>query len=122
LWLKVKEVADKDVGLIPICYESKPRTGQSIVPILQEMLDQADFAILVMTGEDLTGKGDRRPRQNVVHEAGLFQGRLGFERTVLLVEKGVEFLSNLHGMQVIGFKGDDIEGTFWNLSRVLRRV
>jgi predicted nucleotide-binding protein len=57
-----------------------------------------------------------------VHEAGLFQGRLGFERTVLLVEKGVEFLSNLHGMQVIGFKGDDIEGTFWNLSRVLRRV
>jgi|GEM_PF-2212401 hypothetical protein len=122
LWLKVKEVADKDLGLIPICYESKPRTGQSIVPILQEMLDQADFAILVMTGEDLTGKGDRRPRQNVVHEAGLFQGRLGFERTVLLVEKGVEFLSNLHGMQVIGFKGDDIEGTFWNLSRVLRRV
>jgi hypothetical protein len=121
LWLKVKQLVEKEFGLIAECYEAAPRTGQSIVPILEGMIEKAAFAIVVATGEDKTDAAALRPRQNVVHEAGLFQGSLGFERTVLLVQEGLEFLSNLAGMQFIGFKGDDIESTFWKLSTVLRR-
>ena len=49
-----------------------------------EMLDTAAVALLVMTAEDERTDGAAVARQNVVHEAGLFQGRLGFaQRTIL---------------------------------------
>jgi predicted nucleotide-binding protein len=44
------------------------------------MLDQARFAFLVMTAEDEQADGNHHARMNVIHEVGLFQGRLGFER------------------------------------------
>jgi len=40
------------------------------------MLGKTSFAILVMTGEDKIEDGEMRARQNVVHELGLFQGKL----------------------------------------------
>jgi predicted nucleotide-binding protein len=36
-----------------------------------------------MTAEDEQADGQWRARENVVHEAGLFQGRLGFMKGVL---------------------------------------
>lgn len=121
LWMKVKDHVEKSLRMIPLAYESETHVGEAIVPILKTMLEQADLAIIVVTGEDKTAEGSIRPRQNVVHEVGLYQGYLDFHRTVLLMQDGVEFLSNLAGMQVISFKGDDIDSTFWPLSRVLRR-
>jgi len=69
-----------------VVYESDERAGLSVVSVLGDMLDQVTFAILVLSGEDETADGKKRARQNVVHEAGLFQGRLGFERAIMLVQ------------------------------------
>jgi hypothetical protein len=69
---------------------------------------------------ELWGKW-RRARQNVIHEAGLFQGRLGFRRAVLLKQDGLEDFTNVHGLQYIGFSGDRIDQTFFELGRVLKR-
>jgi hypothetical protein len=44
------------------------------------MLDEAGFALLVLTGESERTDGVVLARQNVVHEAGLFQGRLGWRK------------------------------------------
>jgi predicted nucleotide-binding protein len=52
------------------------------------MLDDAGFAFLVLTGEDELKEGQLQARMNVVHEAGLFQGRLGFEKAIVLLEEG----------------------------------
>jgi predicted nucleotide-binding protein len=52
------------------------------------MLDDAVFAFLVMTAEDERAYGTRRARANVIHEVGLFQGRLGFEKAIILLEEG----------------------------------
>jgi len=60
-------------------------------------------------------------RQNVIHEAGLFQGYLSFQRVVMLLQNGLEEFSNVAGLQYIGFQGDSIEQTFWELQRALRR-
>jgi len=57
-----------------------------------------------MTGEDKTESGELHPRLNVVHEAGLFQGRLGFHRAIVLLEEGTTEFSNIYGVEQIRFK------------------
>ena len=121
LWAKVKLFLDEDLGLATITYESEPRTGEAIVEVLDKMLDQATFAVLVVTAEDQTAEGNYRARQNVVHEVGLFQGRLGFKRVALLYQEGVEGFSNIAGLQYVPFTGDKIDQAFWELRRVLVR-
>jgi predicted nucleotide-binding protein len=54
------------------------------------MLNTSSIAFLVFTGEDEAGDGGVRARQNVVHEAGLFQGKLGFSKALMLLEEGTE--------------------------------
>lgn len=62
-----------------------------------------------------------RARQNVVHETGLFQGRLGFARAVVLVEEGVEGFSNLNGIQQIQFSQDNIREAFGDVLATIKR-
>jgi predicted nucleotide-binding protein len=85
------------------------------------MIDESSFAILILTAEDETASGSRRARQNVIHEAGMFQGRLGFKKAILLVQEGLEEFSNVAGLQHIPFSGDRIDQTFYELQRVLKR-
>jgi predicted nucleotide-binding protein len=75
----------------------------------------------VLTAEDETSEGGKRARQNVVHEAGLFQGVVGFHRAILLIQRGLEEFSNVHGLQHIVFDGEKIDQTFFELQRVLKR-
>jgi predicted nucleotide-binding protein len=121
LWARVKTYLEDELGLATVTYESESRAGDSIVPVLEKMLDQATFALLLLTAEDTTPAGGKRARQNVIHEAGLFQGRLGFKRAVLLVQEGIEEFSNVAGLQHIPFEGENVEQTFYELHRVLRR-
>jgi hypothetical protein len=102
-------------------YEIGARAGHTIRDVLNDMLAKSSFAILVMTGEDQTPEGDRRARQNVVHEAGLFQGRLGFARAIVLLEKGVEEFSNIHGIDQIRFDNGRIKETFGDVVATIRR-
>ena len=114
-WRMVRDFLEDRLHLRVICYETEPREGYSIVNILEDMLNQAEYAIIVLTAEDQTTDGGKRARQNVIHEAGYCQGRLGFQRVVLLKQKGVENLSNLDGLQYIEFDGDRIGDTFPSL-------
>jgi predicted nucleotide-binding protein len=121
LWARVKLYLDNELKVATVSYESESRVGESIVPVLGGFLDQATFAVLILTGEDDTADGQLRARQNVIHEAGLFQGRLGFKKAVLLVQDNVEEFSNVAGLQHIPFSGQAIEQTFYELQRVLKR-
>lgn len=103
------------------CYESGARAGHSIRDILESMAEKSSFALLVMTGEDLQDSGALRARQNVIHEAGLFQGRLGFSRAIILLEEGVEQFSNVQGVQYISFAPDRIRETYGDVLATLRR-
>ena len=58
---------------------------------------------------------------DVVHEVGLFQSRLGFNRAVLLKQEGLEDFTNIAGLQYIPFADNRIDQTFYELGRVLKR-
>jgi predicted nucleotide-binding protein len=102
-------------------YEIGSRAGHAIRDILEEMLKESSIALLVMTGEDETKDGKMLARQNVVHEAGLFQGRLGFSRAIILLEDGTEEFSNIAGLQQIRFSKGAIKETFGDVVAVLKR-
>lgn len=120
LWARLQIFLENDLKLTTLNYETESRVGDSIIPILERMLGESGFAVLVLTAEDQTDSG-KRARQNVIHEAGLFQGRLGFKKAILLVQDGIEDFSNVAGLQHIPFSGDHIEQTFYELQRVLKR-
>jgi predicted nucleotide-binding protein len=102
-------------------YESGARAGHTIRDILEDMASKSSFAILVLTGEDEQSDGLLRARQNVIHEAGIFQGRLGFARAILLLEEGVEEFSNIQGVQYVRFAKNGIKETFGEVLATLRR-
>ena len=121
LWARLQVFIKDELGIETVYYESESRVGESIVPILEKMLDQSTFAVLLLTTEDQTEEGTRRARQNVIHEAGLFQGKLGFDKAILLVQRGLEGFTNIDGLQHISFSDDNIEGTFYQLHRAMKQ-
>ena len=100
-WRDLKDhLSDKHEYKI-IAYETGARAGHTIRDILDEMLAKSAFAIIVMTAEDELAGGKMQGRPNVIHETGLFQGKLGFSRAIVLLEDGAEEFSNLYGIQQI---------------------
>jgi predicted nucleotide-binding protein len=95
--------------------------GVSTIARLGEMLDTAAFAFLVLTAEDEHADGKINARLNVVHEAGLFQGRIGFPRAIILLEDGCEEFSNIHGLGQIRFPKDQVSAVFEDIRKVLER-
>jgi predicted nucleotide-binding protein len=88
---------------------------------LQEMLSRSSFAFLVLTAEDQDAEGMLHARQNVIHEVGLFQGKLGFRKAIVLLEDGCEEFSNIHGLGQIRFPSNNISAKFEEIRQVLER-
>jgi predicted nucleotide-binding protein len=122
LWARVQLFVKDDLDLTTLVFEDESRTSETIINILSQFLDEASFAILLLTAEDETADGKIRARQNVIHEAGLFQGRLGFDKVIILKQDNVEEFSNIAGLQYIPFLSDNIEQTFYELQRKLKKV
>lgn len=120
-WRDLKDHLHEKHGYAVEAYEIGSREGHAVRDILEEMLEESSFALLVMTGEDETKDGKLRARQNVVHESGLFQGRLGFSRAIILLEEGTEEFSNIAGLQQIRFSKGKIKESFGDVLAVLKR-
>jgi len=85
------------------------------------MLDRAAFAFIILTGEDEQADGKVTPRLNVAHEVGLFQGKLGLRRAIVMLEEGCEEFSNIHGLGQIRFDKSKIETAFNEVRQTLER-
>lgn len=120
-WRDLKDHLHEQHGYDIVAYETGSRAGHTIRDIIAEMLDNSSFAILVMTGEDTMEDGTVRARQNVIHEIGLFQGRLGFTKAVVLKEEGTEEFSNINGVNQIRYTKGNIKETFGDVLAVMKR-
>jgi predicted nucleotide-binding protein len=120
-WRDLKDHLHDKHGYEIEAYEIGARAGHSIRDILERMLKKSSFSFLVMTGEDEDAAGKLHARENVIHETGLFQGRLGFDRAIILLEDGTEEFSNIHGIHQIRFSKNNIKECYGEVLATLRR-
>ena len=121
LWKELKDFLFERLHLDWDEFNREAVAGLSTKERLQAMLDHAKFAFLVLTAEDEHPSGALHARENVIHELGLFQGRLGFERAIVLLEQDCVEYSNIHGLTQIRFPKADIKAVFEDIRRVLER-
>lgn len=120
-WLILKDFIRDRLGLPYDEFNRVPVAGVTNIARLSEMLESAAIAFLVLTAEDEQADGSQRARMNVIHEVGLFQGRLGFSRAIVLLENGCEEFSNIQGLGQIRFPKDNIAAAFEEIRLVLER-
>ena len=120
-WRELKDFIENRLGLQTDEFNRVPVAGVPNTKRLEQMLNSAAMAFLVLTGEDEQPDGKSHARLNVVHEAGLFQGKLGFERAIVLLEKGCEEFSNIDGLGQLRFAKGEIGSKFEEIRRVLER-
>lgn len=121
VWKELKDFIQDRLHLPWDEFNRVPVAGFTNIARLSQMLDEAAIAFLIMTAEDEQADGKQHARQNVIHEAGLFQGRLGFERAIILLEEGCEGFSNIQGLGQIHFPKGNVSAVFEDIRRVLER-
>lgn len=119
-WRDLKDHLHEQQHYAVEAYETGARAGHAIRDVLDAMMESATFAIMVLTAEDEMADGQLRPRENVVHETGLFQGRLGWTRAIMLVEDGVAPFSNVAGITQIRYDKGHIRSTFGDVVATLK--
>jgi sugar/nucleoside kinase (ribokinase family) len=119
-WRKVWQFLEEDCHLQVYGAQPGP-SGEGQGEAMARLVALCGFAVCLLTGQDTMRTGHRYPDQSVVHQAGVFQGRVGFGRVALLVEEGVEIFSNVAGLICPPFRRGNVESTFWHLTRMLRR-
>jgi predicted nucleotide-binding protein len=82
--------------------------GRSTLDRLVELSQEVDFAAFVFaqddwTTTDVSQSGLASPRDNVVFEAGLFDGALGIRRTFILHANGSKLPSDLLGLTAVRY-------------------
>ena len=120
-WREFKDFISDRLGLHWDEFNRVPVAGATNIERLAQMLNQACMAFLVMTAEDEQADGTLHARMNVVHEAGLFQGKLGFKKAIILLEDECEEFSNIYGLNQIRFSKGNISASFEEVRRVLER-
>lgn len=120
-WRDLKDLVHERLGLPYDEFNRVSAAGLANSERLSEMLDNAAMAFLVMTAEDEQKDGRMHARMNVVHEAGLFQGKLGFRKAIVLLEEGCEEFSNIHGLGQIRFPEGNIAAESEQIRGVLER-
>jgi predicted nucleotide-binding protein len=121
LW---RELKDFVVDRLKLPYEEfnrSPVAGFTNVHRLSEMLDVAACAFILLTAEDEQIDGSVQARMNVIHEVGLFQGRLGFHKAIVVLEEGCAEFSNIQGLGQIRFPKGNIAAAFEDIRKVLER-
>ncbi|MCP4648595.1 MAG: nucleotide-binding protein [PVC group bacterium] len=121
VWKDLKDFLSDRLSLEWEEFNREATAGKSTKERLEEMLNECDFAFLVMTAEDEHGDGKKHARLNVVHEIGLFQGKLGFKKAIILMEEECEEFSNITGISQIRFPKGKLSSISEDIRKVLER-
>lgn len=121
VWRNLKDFLQDRLQLPYDEFNRESVAGIATKERLEEMLENASFAFLIMTAEDEHADETFHARENVIHEIGLFQGKLGFKKAIVLLEEGCKEFSNITGLGQIRFPKNNISAVFEDIRRVLER-
>jgi len=98
----------KRFGIVHIDFSSVSAVGDIIPNTILSLPEIAHAAIILVTPDDIGGKSggpslELRARENVWMELGLFLGRLGPKRTLVLSKGDVSIISNIKGVLVAAY-------------------
>lgn len=120
----VQEILDSDVET-RVWDQDVFRLSEYPLEALRAQLEQSDFGVFILSPADFSsirGKQLMVPRDNLVFELGLFAGHLGYQRTFIIVPRGIKNLhlpTDLQGLTV----GDyDLDRSDCNLTAALGPV
>lgn len=119
-WRKIQEFVERTLEIPTLELAQEANRGRSIFQKLIDESESCGYALIIMTGDDLTHDEQVRARENVIHEIGYFQGKYGPDRVCLLHEDGVNIPSNIHGLVYIPFPKDAIEAAMGGITRELK--
>ena len=121
IWRELKDFLQDRLSLPWEEFNRESVSGIATAERIEHMLNVSTFAFLIMSAEDEHTDQTRHARANVIHEVGLFQGRLGMRRAIILLEEGCQQFSNVHGLTNISFPPGRIGAAFEDVRRVLER-
>jgi len=90
--------------------------GKSVIDALEEVLDTSDAGVFLLTPDDLVNLRNRvqpTARDNVIFEMGLFIGRMGRDRTFMVVPRsatGLHRPSDLEGVLAAEYDDGRLDG------------
>jgi predicted nucleotide-binding protein len=114
---KLKEFLET-LGIEPLIVKKRPSLDKDLPDKVNLYLNQADFVIVLATGDDKVGD-KLQPRQNVIHEIGLAQ-KTHAGKIIYLLEDGAEFPSNIRPKVWESFKQRNMMDAFLSIVRELR--
>lgn len=121
LWRDIKDhLHDKHMFEIQ-AYETDDRSSGYIFENVENMIKKASFAILILTNEDEMVNGIFRSRQNVIHELGFSQAKLGRKNTLVVIEENVDWPSNIQGIDYFYFSKGNIREVFGDIVSALEK-
>ncbi len=94
-------------GLEAVILDEKPGGGLTIIEKFEKYANNAAFAIVLLTPDDVGASKDKRDelkpraRQNVIFEIGYFFKGLGRGRVCAMSKEEVEFPSDLNGVSYV---------------------
>lgn len=104
---KVARIIERQ-GIEVIILNEKPNKGKTIIEKIESYSD-VNAAICLFTPDDICSDGTKRPRQNVVFEAGYFMGKIGREKVICIANDEFEILSDLQGVIYVNTNNWEID-------------
>ncbi|MDG4788520.1 PfkB family carbohydrate kinase [Micromonospora sp. WMMD1102] len=82
-WRVVRLFIEQNCGLPTYELKSSDLDGHNLAALMRQSLARCSFAVCLLSAKG-SGPGARSPaNQNIVHQAGIFQGRYGFGRVAI---------------------------------------
>lgn len=117
----VRHFIEDGCGLPVYEISSASIAAKEFTTLLGEQLARCGFAVCLLGKNEAMADGRARAEQNVVYQAGFFQGKYGFGRVALLTEEGCDGFSNIAGIVRLDFPSPQVDATFIDLRRMLQR-
>lgn len=112
-----------ELGINKLLVIRKPNLDRTINEKVKAYLDEADFVIILATGDSRDRNNNLIPAGNVIHEIGLAQGQSKFKgKIIYLLEEGAEFPSNIKPKAYIRFNRNNIEHKFGDIIKEIKKM